>query len=141
MKPPEIPQLIQGVSQPPWLNRMRFGVHTSAVPNNLMFKTGQTIYTPTMFMSSVQQPDFRSEIPCKEILSGGGYLRRAAPNINQGYVPATGNQHGSRLGMASTPQHPTNLPLPPQANSFYAYLNSDLTKPVVMKKGKIVKKK
>jgi len=43
----------------------------------------------------------------------------------QGYVPAQGNQHGGKLGMGSIPQHPINTPLMPQANSFYAYLNSD----------------
>ena len=96
-----------------------------------------------MFMTAVINNPDRVEVPCKEILGpNGGHLKPPAANIMQGYVPPTGTQHNSRLGMGSTPQHPLNTPLLKNANSFYAYMNADVGKrpPLKVKNGKIVKK-
>jgi hypothetical protein len=104
--------------------------------------TGRTVHVPTMFMTAVINNPDRAVVPCKEILGEGGFLRPPGANIMQGYVPARGNQHGGKLGMGSTPQHRINTPLMPQANSFYAYLNSDLGKArsLRVKNGRVVKK-
>ena len=144
MKPPQIPELKQGVNQTVWLNRPRLGMHREPVANNLNYLTNRTVYVPTMFMTAVINNPDRVEVPCKEILGpNGGHLKPPAANIMQGYIPPTGTQHNSRLGMGSTPQHPLNTPLLKNANSFYAYMNADVGKrrPLKVKNGKIVKKK
>ena len=143
MKPPQIPEPRIGGNQDIWLNRPSFGLHREPVGNNLNYITGRTIHVPTMFMTAVINNPDRAVVPCKEILGEGGFLRPPGANIMQGYVPARGNQHGGKLGMGSTPQHPINTPLMPQANSFYAYLNSDLGKKTSLrvKNGRVVKKK
>jgi hypothetical protein len=144
MKPPQIPELRHGSNQNIWLNRPRFGLHREPVNNNLMFTTGRTVYVPTLEMMAVINAPDRAEVPCKEILGpNGGHLRPPAGNIMQGYVAPTGNQHNQKLGMGSTPEHPINTPVLKNANSFYAWMNADLGKraPLVMKNGKIVKKK
>jgi hypothetical protein len=58
----------------------------------------------------------------------GGPVKPGPGNIMAGYIPPTGNQHNSKLGLGSTPQHPINTRLLPQPNSFYGYLNSNLIK-------------
>ena len=142
MKPPQIPEMKQGVNQTVWLNRPRFGLHREPVGNNLNYITDRTVYVPTMFMTAVINNPDRVEVPCKDILGpNGGHLRPPGANIKQGYVPATGTQHGQRIGMGSTPQHPLNTPMLKNANSFYAYMNADIGRTLKVKNGKIIKKK
>ena len=142
MKPPSIPEPRIGGNQEIFLTRPKCGLKKEPVANNTMFMTGRTVHIPTMFMTAVINNPDRAVVPCKEILGEGGFLRPPAGNIMQGYVPPTGTQHGGKLGMGSTPQHPINNPIMPQANSFYAYLNSNLGKTSLrVKNGSIVKKK
>ncbi len=142
MRPTPIPELKQGVNQTVWLNRNRLGFPREPVGNNLNYLTGRTVYVPSMFMTAVINNPDRVEVPCKEILGpNGGYLNPPAGNINQGFVPATGAQRGSKAGMGSTPQHPTNNPVLKNANSFYAYMNADIGSSIRVKNGRVVKKK
>ena len=83
MKPPQIPELKQGVNQTVWLNRPRLGMHREPVANNLNYLTNRTVYVPTMFMTAVINNPDRVEV-FKEILGpNGGYLKPPAANIMQ----------------------------------------------------------
>ncbi len=140
MIPTTIPEYKLGANLPMLYNRPRFSIPEQPSISGLNLQTDRTIFVPTMMMTAVQQSHTNMVIPCKTIgpISGGGYKRPPPGNIMLGQYPATGNVRNEKLGLGSHAQHPIDSVLPPQANSFYAALNSDVG--MVVQKGKIVKK-
>ena len=148
MKAPIIPQVKQGTNQSNIFNRTGLGFFKQPNGNNLGFSTKRTVYCADLFMTAVINNPARQEVPCRQIMpyQWGGHHPKPAGNRLQGTaVPQSGNQHGQRIGMASSPLHPLNTPLMAQPNFFYGYLNSDIGKrkgrTISMKNGQILKKK
>ena len=128
MIPPKLPELRVGANAPNFLGRNGAGLSKEIYLNNAIFVTPKTICVPTMHQTAVIRSQYLMPIPCKKNLGTGGNLQPGAGNIMQGYIPPTGNQHGSRLGFGSFPQHPINTRIMSQPSNFYGYLNSKLGK-------------
>lgn len=126
MRGPKIPEMRAGANAPNFLGRNGAGLSKEVSMSNAIFITPRKICNATMHQTAVIRSQYLMPIPCRKNLGTGGRLQPGAGNIMQGYIPATGTQHGSRLGFGSTPQHPIDAPIMPRQNNFYPYLNSKL---------------
>jgi hypothetical protein len=126
---PKLPDLNVGANAPIFLGRNGGGSYTDTTTlSNANFITPRTIYIPTPHQTAVINSQYLMPLPCKFNLGTGGNIRPPAGNQMQGFIPPSGNQHNSRLGFGSFPQHPINTRLLPEASNFYGYLNSNIVK-------------
>ena len=125
---PKIPELRVGANAPNWMGRNGIGLSDEPGIHNAIFITPRTVCVPSLHQTAVIRSQSLMPIPCKKNLGTGGRLQPGRGAPMQGYIPADGIQHGSRLGFGSSVQHPINTRIMAQPNNFYAYLNSKLGK-------------
>jgi hypothetical protein len=128
MIPPQIPVARLGQARPSIIGRNQIGLTEMPNINNPNWQTKQRVYIPTLIQSAVMTPQDHAEIPCRPVRPpcAGYVMQPLGGNLYQSYQTASGNQRGSKKGMASSIYHKTNSKLIPQHDTFYPFLNSTL---------------
>ena len=83
---------------------------------------------PRLLPGAIQQNPLHAVLPCKPE-PGGVRIFHSKTSMTGGMYPQTGIGRHQPKGLATQTDKPTNLPLMPLANTFYAGLNNTLPQP------------